>query len=313
MGRHGGGSRSGGRRRSSGGSSGTRSSSEPFKGCYNRSFYHKGKYYSYYTSDRGYGVSVFSRIRTTLLLVGIILYTALMLFAAKMIAANIFYVGEKINGNPDRILIQDTIDILTPEEERKALDLFNRVYSESGMPITLYTDDMQWQDNYESIEVYSEELYYAMGTEEDAMIILFTYDGTFEWVYDMYCGDDTIKCLSNRAFNKLLDNFQKGMAGQNLYDALEYSLNSIMDDFVESYIDSSAIVGIAILIVIYVIFFAIMYHFYSKERNAYKYFKENPDKVDNTPMLVKYVCPSCGAHNSNLLEVCEYCGTILKM
>ena len=235
MGRHGGGSRSGGRRSSGGrgGSYGSLSSSEPFKGCYNRSYHHRGVYHSYYTNEKKFGLSKF---RVILKLITFILVNVIWLPVMIALALETVQFGEKVNGNSDRIVIQDTMDLLTPEEEQKTLELFHKVYLKSGMPITLYTDDMKWQDKYSSIEVYSEELYYAMGIEEDAMIILFTYDGTFEWIYDIYCGNDTEKCLSYAAFDKLIDNFQKGMAGQNLYDALDVSLNSIMDDLAETYV-----------------------------------------------------------------------------
>ncbi len=54
---------------------------------------------------------------------------------------------------------------------------------------------------------------------EDAMIILFTVGDNadfYDWEYDMYCGDDTIKCFSDEAFDTLLENFRKGMAKQDL-------------------------------------------------------------------------------------------------
>ena len=66
MARHGGGSRSGGSSssRSGGGSrsggSSVRTSKTPFKGGYNRSYYHKGKLHSYYTSDKNFGTKGFS-------------------------------------------------------------------------------------------------------------------------------------------------------------------------------------------------------------------------------------------------------------
>lgn len=312
MGRHGGGSRSGGRRSSSGSSGGSdvKNSSTPFKGCYNRSYYYRGACHSYYTKDKDFGISK-SRIISKL--IGIIFLNIIMLLIIMESALSIVHSGGKVNGNPSRMVIKDTIDLLTAEEEQRVLELFDQVYSKSGMPITLYTDDMEWKDKYSSIEVYSEELYYAMGIEENAMIILFTYDGTFDWVYDMYCGDDTIKCLSDNAFNKLIDNFQKGMAGQDLCYALDYSLNSIMDDLAEKYVDSAGLPVLFFIIFYYLFIFAVLYSSYSEEKRAYKYFQENPEKVDNTPMLVKNECPSCGAHNTNLLEVCEYCGSVLKM
>ena len=311
MGRHGGGSRSGGRSSSgSGGGSGSKSSTTPFRGCYNRSYYHKGVCHSYYTNNKNFGTSKF---RITAQLILSIFFSVLVLSLILFTAFGCIISGEKVNGNPDRIVIQDTIDLLTSEEEQKALELFNQVYSKSGMPVTLYTDDMEWKAKYDSIEIYSEELYYAIGIEEDAMIILFTYDGTFNWVYDIYCGDDTTKCMSYITFSKLLDNFQKGMAGQNLYHALDYSLNSIMDELAETIFDPIPLFVAGVLTCLYAIGFYIFFLSYSKEKNAYNYFLENPDKVDKTPMLVKNICPSCGAHNTNLLEICEYCGTVLKM
>ena len=314
MGRHGGGSRSSGRRsvsRSSRSSKGgSKISSKPFRGCYNRSYYHKGVYHRCYTNAEDFGTS---KLRIILYLLSVIFVSAMMLPFVVLVGSFIVQIGEKVDGNPERIVIQDTIDVLDPEEEKRALELFDEVYSASGMPITLYTDDMEWKNKYSSIEVYSEELYYAMGIEEDAMIILFTYDGTFDWVYDIYCGDDTIKCLSDKAFNELIDNFQKGMAGQELYDALDFSLNSIMDDLAKTYIDVGMLFCTGFCILMYAFVLVIIMIPYLKEKKAYEYFKENPEKVDKVPMSVKSQCPSCGAHNTNFLETCEYCRTVLKM
>ena len=96
---------------------------------------------------------------------------------------------------------------------------------------------MTWKEKHSSIETYSEELYYAMGADEDAMIILFTRDRAYNWIFDIYCGDDTTKCLSNPLFKKLVDRFQKGMTAQGLFYALNYSLNSIMNDMAKTYFD----------------------------------------------------------------------------
>jgi hypothetical protein len=51
----------------------------------------------------------------------------------------------------------------------KIVELFDEVYEESGMPVTLYTDDFKWKAHYSSLEVYSEELYYAMGMDEEQL------------------------------------------------------------------------------------------------------------------------------------------------
>ena len=63
---------------------------------------------------------------------------------------------------------------MTDNEEQEVLALLQDVYDASGMPVTVYTDDFSWKEHYDSLEVYSEELYYKIGYDEDAMIILFT-------------------------------------------------------------------------------------------------------------------------------------------
>ena len=129
MGRHGGGSRSGGRRSSSSssnkGGSAQKVSVKPFKGCYNRSYYHRGVCHSYYTTEKDFGTNK-SRIRSQLF--NIIIITIIILPFILNVASTVIRFGGKVNGDSSRIVIQDTIDLLTPEEEQRTLDLFNKVY-----------------------------------------------------------------------------------------------------------------------------------------------------------------------------------------
>lgn len=224
--------------------------------------------------------------------------------------------GSKVNGNIDRIKIVDNADVLTPAEEEQTLELLHKVYSTSGMPVTVYTDSFEWKNHYDYLEVYSEELYYQMGYDEDAMIILFTTNNSpdfYDWEYDMYCGDDTITCFSDASFDKLLDNFQKGMAGQNLYNALDYSWNSVIDELAKTTINRSALPMIFILLAFYGIFYVAIIGSTKKQRDAYKYFKKNPDMLSNTPMTLYSECPACGASNASQSETCPYCETLLKI
>lgn len=324
MGRHGGGSRSGGSRsrssrsgsssRSGGrGSSGARSSNKPFRGCYNRSYYHRGRYHPYYTTDAGFGVKRglgFGNIFSLLLLT---LHMCIMLTS---LSSFLIHFGGKVNGNPDRIQIYDEIDILSSQEEEDLKELFQQVYDKSGMPVTIFTDDFEWKDHYNSIEFYSEELYYGIDMDESAMVILFTQKdlgGFVDWEYDMYCGDDTITCLSDATFEKLLDTFQKSMAKQDLYYALDYSWNAIMNDLAKTTLHPDGFIVFFFVLCFYGIFYAIFFSGAKKKLNANKYFRENPQKLDSQPMMVHNECPNCGAPNTTLSESCSYCGSILKL
>lgn len=321
MGRHGGGSRSGGSSggsRSGGGSrgggSGARVSSTPFSGCYNRSYYdRKGKYHSYYTSDRSYGSkSGFSGG----LLFALIFVTVHMLIMMSSFGGSIIRFGGKVDGDIRRIKIVDNANALTDAEEQQTITLLKNVYDVSGMPVTVYTDSFEWKQYYTSLEVYSEELYYAMGFDEAAMIILFTTnnDTTFyNWEYDMYCGDDTIKCLSDPAFDKLINNFHKGMSGQSLYRALEYSLNSIMNDLAKTSVNWSESPILLVLAAFYGIFYYVILGGMKQRNDAYQYFQQNPHMLEQEPMRMYSECPNCNASNAAQSETCLYCGTLLKI
>lgn len=323
MGRHGGGSRSGGSRRSSGsrrgggsrgGGSSVRTSKTPFIGCYNRSYYdRRGRYHRYYTSDINFGKKSGWSAGTILVLIFVTFHMLIMLSG---FAAGIVNFGKKVSGDVNRIKIVDTVDVLTTEEEEKTRSLLVEVYQASGMPVTVYTDTFEWKQRYTALEVYSEELYYQMGFDEDAMIILFTTDNNttfYNWEYDIYCGDDTIACLSDEAFDKLLANFQKGMASQNLYQALEYSWNSVMGDLAKTTVNWSRLPVLIMILVFYGIFYFAILGGSKKHNDAYRYFKEHPDKYEPTPMTLYSECPSCGAPNADQSEICSYCGTLLKI
>lgn len=322
MGRHGGGSRSGGSSRSGsrsgggsrGGGSGIKTSKTPFRGCYNRSYYdRRGRYHTYYTNSSSFGTKRGWNFGVVFALIFITLHMLLMVggFATSLITF-----GSKVSGDISRIKIVDNVDVLTPTEEEQTLELLHKVYNASGMPVTIYTDSFEWENHYYDLEVYSEELYYRMGYDEDAMIILFTTgnrDGFYDWEYDMYCGDDTTKCFSDASFDKLLENFQKGMASQNLCHALDHAWSSVMDELAKTTIDWASIWILPIILAFYSVFYISILGSTVKQNAAYKYFKENPEELSHTPMTVLSACPSCGASNSFQEENCPYCGTLLKI
>lgn len=334
MGRHGGGSRSGGSHHSShsshgggsrsGGSgssssvSNIRISTTPFLGCYNRSYYDRhGVYHQCYTSDKSYGKQSAGTLEIIVTFVIILIFAMLVTGAP---GSSFIRHGGKVSGDRSRIYIEDTADVLTPEEETEVLSLFEKVYDKTGMPITLYTDDFSWKEHYRSLEVYSEELYYQIGYEEDALIILFTTNGDedfYDWEYDVYCGDDTEKCFSDEAFDDFLDAFQKGMAGQKLAEALDYGWNSVYHELAKTTIDGARLLATVMVFLIYSGMVAIVYLGTMRKdkarREARRYFRQHPEAMSDKPMSVYNECPNCGAPNSAQKEVCEYCGSVLKM
>lgn len=318
MGRHGGGSRGGGSRGSSrGGSRGgssARVSRTPFRGCYNRSYYdRRGRYHSYYTSSKSFGSTSGWNAGTIFALVFVTIHMFIMIGG---FSSDFIHFGKKVYGDSDRIYIEDTVNALTAEEEEQVLELLHEVYEKSGMPVTVYTDDFEWRRHYTNIEVYSEELYYGIGYEEDAMILLYTTnndDGYYDFEYDFYCGDDTEDCLSDRSFDKLIDNFHKGMSGLNLYDAIDYSFRSVMDEMATFHINWRGFPPILMLLAFYSVFFISILKGVTKKNAAYRYFKEHPEEFSHEPMTLYSTCPNCGAPNSEQSEVCPYCNGLLKI
>lgn len=319
MGRHGGGSRSGGSRGSSGGSrsgrgSSVRTSKTPFHGCYNRSYYdRRGRYHTYYTNSKQFGTTSGWNGSTIFVLIFITIHMIMMLGG---MASSFIHVGEKINGDKDRIFIVDQAEALSDSEEAQVMELLYEVYEKSGMPVTVYTDDFAWRDRYVSIEVYSEELYYNIGLDETSMILLYTTNNSDEYYdfdYEFYCGDDTIACLSDAALEKLIDNFYKGMAGLKVHDAINYSFRSIMDELAQTTIAPGIIPTMLILLTFYSVFYIVILSGMKKKNEAYKYFKEHPEQLSYEPLTLLSSCPNCGASNSAQSESCPYCNSLLKV
>lgn len=323
MGRHGGGSRSGGSHRSSsgrsgggsrGGGSGARTSKTPFAGGYNRTYYdRRGRRHNYYTSNKDFGRKSGWSAGIIFALVFVTLHMLAMVTAMCSTAVTI---GAKTSGDPNRIQILDHAQVLTDKEEADVLTVLRQVYEKSGMPVTVYTDDFSWKERYSSLEVYSEELYYGMGIDESAMIILFTVDDNpefYNWEYDVYCGDNTEKCFSDATFDDFLAAFQKGMAGQKFSDALLHSWSFVMDDLAKTKVDLTLIPILIFLMMFYGIFYIVILIPVRKSNTAYRYFQENPEKLTDTPMFLHSECPGCGASNAEQAQVCPYCGTLLKI
>ena len=339
MGRHGGGSSSGGGSRSSSssrsGGSGSVSSSKPFSGGYNRSYYdRRGKHHSYYTTDKDFGSQSGWNAGVIFGLVFLTIHMCFMLSLAVDI-------GGKVKGDISRIFIEDNADILTVTQEQEVISLFKKVYEKSGMPITLYTDELRTKSKYPSMEHYSEKLYYKISDDEDAMLILFLVNEDYdEWEYDMYCGDDTIKCFSDEAFSELLRNFQGAMSNRNLAQALEDSWNSVMDDLAK-FIPRGSLVIILFLVGFYSIFYIIILGGVKKQNEAYRYFQKNPGQlslvkwssdepslnpeatdgysssgvlssnVASTAKMYSKTCNFCGITNEGTEKLCRFCGALL--
>lgn len=311
MGRHGGGSRCGGI--SGGGGSSSRTSRTPFNGCYNRSYVGMfGKRHAYYTSDSSVGTKSGLDFWTILVIIIVTIHMVFMI--SKFGFLGLLGMGGKVEGDESRIFIQDRSNLLNTQEEYEVLGLFEKVYEKTGMPITLYTENFDWKDHYNNIEVYSEELYYKLGMEEDAMVILFTSEdknGFWDWEYDMYCGDKTIRCLSNATFDELITNFQKAMAKEDLVYALDYSWNSIMNDIGEHSFRFHSICDTLPMLCLYVLFYVGILWIALQTNSIYRYFKKNPDKLSMEKMVFYNKCPNCGVTNSFQSETCPYCNSLL--
>lgn len=256
-------------------------------------------------------------------------------------------IGGRVNGDRSRIFIEDKANILTAAQEREVISLFKQVYEESGMPVTLYTDDLSTKRNYISMEYYSENLYYQISDDEDAMLILFLVEGDYDvWEYDMYCGDDTIKCFSDEAFDKLLSNFQKALSNRNLAQALADSWNSVMGDLGKTSLPAGSLVPLLFMLGFYSIFYIAILSGVKKQNEAYRYFKNNPGElssgtwsasesasnpvptygyssngysstgyssgnVTSATKMYSKTCNFCGISNDGTEKVCSFCGAVL--
>lgn len=328
MGRYGGGSSSGGSHghssssssshssSSGGGSSVRTSTSTPFYGCYNRSYYdRRGHYHTFYTSDRYYGTRSGWSFGIIFALLFITIHMLIMIGSFGMTAIDF---GGKVKGDSSKIQIVDNTNMLTEQEENKVSQLFEKVYDKSGMPVVLYTTDYEWKNHRDSMQVYSEVIYYEQFNDENSMVIVFSSEKIGDYLdyeYGFYCGDNTVKCLKDEDFDNLIDDFYVGLIrnNNNIAAALENSFDNCMNDLGKTKINFSSLGIVALLLGFYSIFYIAILGGMKKKNQVYKYFKQNPDKLDEKPMTTLLKCPSCGGSNTLSEEKCPYCGTVLKI
>ena len=293
MGRHGGGSSRGGGGgsggRSGGGSSrgGRRSafSSTPRPGYHNRSYYDRhGRYHSFYCADPYYGTQPYS-IGNIITLVFVTVHMLAMLASVVM---DTCHFGARINGDPSLIAVYDQAEIMSDREEQQVLRLFNRVYEKSGMPVFLVTSTFQWRDRYDSIEACSESYYYSQTLSESAMVVFFAVDSTrdyIDWEFDIYCGEDTVRCLSDASFDELVDLLQRSAYANTLCDSLQYSFNEIIPSMATVSIIPSYytfLVVVPLLLFVYGSFYVALIRSMRRQHDMYHYYKTNPGVWNGT-------------------------------
>ena len=295
MGRHGGGSSrgggGGGRSRSGGGSSrrgrgSYRSSSTPFVGAFNRTYIdRRGRVRRHYTNDPDFGIKRPGGVGAWISFAFITLHMVGMFIG---LSAALISVGEKVNGDRANIYILDQAELLSEYEEREILSLFESVYEKSGMPVALVTDTFNWRDRFESIEACSEYWYYTQTMDEDAMVVFFAVDYPIEytdWEFDIYCGDETVKCLSDDLFYRLVESLRKAAYSRALCEALTLSFTTTIDEM-----GASRLVGVSILAIVpfllicYSLFYFAILRGRRANKDALRYFQEHPESLSRAPM-----------------------------
>ena len=103
------------------------------------------------------------------------------------------------------------------------------------------------------------------------------------------------------------------MARGDLADALKYSWTSVMDDLAKTTFDSDGVLIFLFAGCFYGTFYVSILGGVKSKNDAYRYFKENPEKLSRTPMTLYSECPNCGASNATQSEICPYCGSLLKI
>ena len=295
-----------------------RTSKAPFPGCYDRSYYdRRGNFHSYYTNDSTVGTSgctEFSAI-AALLFFGCIFY-----FVINVILDQHITERPKINGDSSQILIADNIDILTTSEEAKLEELLHEIYKKSGIAVTIYTDNLKWREEYETIEEYSKQLYYNLGNSQNRLLVLYSTEVDGYPEYDFFRGKETAICLTDDLLLRLKDCFHKGLYSMDPSDALIYAFHSIMDELAETSVDWDMMYDLVVATVFLSFFFAFPIHsLFTSIRTAlhnnaaYRYYKKNKEKLSYIPVVLYNSCPNCAAPNSTQSQTCSYCNSLLKV
>lgn len=264
-------------------------SSKPLAGYFDRSYYTKsGRFVPCYARDIDFGVKPSSlAVDLISLLVVIVL---LGMFGYVFLQDAVMF-GSRIDGNSKNILINDEANILSEQEEQELLGVFEEVYAISGMPVCLVTTDTIWNRWYASLDDCAAHHYSLNVRGNDALLILISLSetkGEAGWVATLKRNAERVKtCFGPSAYRKFAAALDEGLGSGSLTYAITYAFEEVKSDFNKpQLLNLNALVAVAVTLVVGVTFPAYSLIVVIKKRQAYNYFKEYPNELENSPIAV---------------------------
>lgn len=236
-GSHGGGSHGGGGSSSSHSYSGSSGSAHRIYDHYvsgtNRYVYYKGGRPYFYYSDRRYEGEQSP--------VGfLIFFIAIWIALSTPFYLMIVHVPRKLSMDYNaRIVIEDTLDVMTPKEEDLLLGSLEAFQDKTGItPAVITVNNDKWKGYYNSLENYAYDQYVNRFPDEKHWLIVYSsdLDTAFEdWYFEGMQGDDTDGILTesftekfNEHVNQRLTARSRYTVGEAFTEGFDYAANNSM-------------------------------------------------------------------------------------
>lgn len=286
--------------------------------------YFPGSYHHSYINRRGRRVSYYSRYaKVSRPSVFGIIFSSLFLAAFTFVfmiasVATSFYIPGKVKDTiPDMQYVVDEADFLTDSEEQELNQVLHAYYEKTGInPCVYLVEPQAWKHQYANLENFGFAYFYSAFQDEKHYLVVYSDEvkenGWHDWYYETIVGDDTTKALGPMGEEYMNNKLQSSLKKMELKDALVYSFERLTTYSGRFHIHPRIFMVIGILIILVGGAAFAMIKQFIDETDEYRYSLGHADTVKN-PLEYHMICPQCGKKHPDLADVCDTCGTSLKM
>lgn len=313
-GSHSSGSHSGGGSSSSSSSSGGSSiryhtSSTYFPGARRYVRYKKGQPEYIYSDDIHLNEKP-SPLRFLLL----IIYVPFIIAVISMFLGSINIPHQITEKYPNPVTIEDNLDVFN--ENTALADALYQFYKTTGIPVTIITENNDWMEHYDALDVYAYDLYVDRYIDEDHWVIVYTtdFDETFEdWHFEGMQGYNTDSILTTSVTDKFNVNLTRYLmnSGYSKAEAFTQAFKDITPGIMTVAINKSQL-GFALVFCVFVtVHMTMMIRGLSNRK--YKNYVKCPDDNIADPHEREARCEYCGGiYYIGTVTSCPHCGAPLS-
>ena len=236
-------------------------------------------------------------------------YVALLLLPIIIAFAFSFHFPRMISDNYDnKIVIEDTADVLTDSEEQSLKNTFKAFFDKTGITPSFESVNGYYPDN---LEDYAYSSYVHKFKDEKHWLIVYSkIDERNKWAFEGMQGNDTDSVLTTYQTDKFNKDLHKALSNTDItiYQAFDNTFTSFADEVMKPYFYMDK--GMIAFVLIWAGIFGFLIFSQVMDNLRLKHIGESTVVLKEEPRLEK--CPYCDSpYYAYSIDRCPKCGGIV--